>query len=195
MLVEKIIGKIEETDCQGLTVDTVVLDRYDMNKPHQKVTTGMGETVAISLPHGENLFEGAVLYRDDEKIIVIELAPEDIFEIRPEGNRQWAKTAFNIGNMHQPAYIYDDRILIAYDPVMENVLKAVGVNYTRCQGKLDGERANVVIGGHSHSHDYEHSHEHHHDHEHSHEHHHNHEHSHEHDHVHDHEHNHEGKQY
>lgn len=169
MLVEKIVGNIKETDHAGLKEDRVILDRYDMNKPHQKVKTESDQSVAISLDHGEHLYDGSILYIDEEKVIYVELAPEDLIMVKPQGTRQWAKAAFNIGNMHQAAYIHDDFILIPYDAIMENVLKAVGVEYSRCTMKLDGERANVDAGSHSHSHDHSHHHHHTHDHEHHHE--------------------------
>lgn len=176
MIIEKIIGKAEDFQSLGLKVDKVLLDHYDMSKPHQKLKTENGETVAVSLPHGEKLFCGAVLYKDDERMIVVDMLPEDVLEVHPVGNRQWAKVAFNIGNMHHPAYIHDDCIVIPYDAIMENLIKGIGVEYKRCERQLNGEKANHVLGGHSHSHG--HSHDHDHGHSHDHEHHHSHNHSH-----------------
>lgn len=164
MIIEKIVGKVQDFEAENLKTDKVVLDHYDMGKPHQKLVSESGEKIAVSLPHGENLFCGAVLYKDDEKIIAVDLKPEDALEIRPDGNRQWAKTAFNIGNMHHPAYIYDDCIVIPYDAIIENLLKAIGVAYRRCERKLDGEKANHVVGGHDHHHSHDHGHHHHHHH-------------------------------
>lgn len=152
MIVEKVIGKLEEFDQGKRRLDKVLLDHDNMSKPHQKLKSEAGETVAVSLPHGEHLFCGAVLYEDSEKIIAVDLVPEDVLEIRPKGNLQWAKTAFNIGNMHHPAYLHEDCIVIPYDGIVENLLKGIGVPYTRCVRKLDGERANHVVGGHSHGH-------------------------------------------
>ena len=85
-------------------------------------------------------------YKDSERMIVVDMLPEDVLEIRPEGNRQWAKTAFNIGNMHHPAYLYDDCIRIPYDGILENLMKSIGVAYTRCERKLDGEKAAQTVG-------------------------------------------------
>lgn len=164
MIIEKIVGKVQDFEKENLKTDRVILDHYDMGKPHQKLVSESGEKIAVSLPHGENLFCGAVLYKDDEKIIAVDLKPEDALEIRPDGNRQWAKTAFNIGNMHHPAYIYDDCIVIPYDVIIENLLKAIGVAYRRCERKLDGEKANHVVGGHDHHHSHDHGHHHHHHH-------------------------------
>ena len=139
MIVEKIIGDARDFQGEDLKIDKVYLDYLGMGKPHQKLTAESGEKIAISLDHGEHLFCGAVLYKDSERMIVVDMLPEDVLEIRPEGNRQWAKTAFNIGNMHHPAYLYDDCIRIPYDGILENLMKSIGVAYTRCERKLDGE--------------------------------------------------------
>lgn len=165
IIVEKLLGKVEEFDMEGLRVHKVMLDRHDMAKPHQKVKTENGETIAVSLEHGQNLFCGAVLYKDHEKMIVADLLPEDVLEIYPKGNLQWARTAFNIGNMHHPAYLHDDHILIPYDPILESLLERIGVAYVRRQKKLTGEKAGIAVRGHSHSHGHDHAEDRHHHHE------------------------------
>lgn len=167
IIIEKILGKIEDFETEGLITDKVLLDHYDMEKPHQKLKTESGMVLAVSLGSSHKLFSGAVIYKDKERLVVTELLPENVLVIRPVGNREWAKTAFNIGNMHHPAYLHDDCIVIPYDAIMESLLKGIGVAYTRCERQLTGERANHVVGGHSHSHG-SHGHSHSHDHSHNH---------------------------
>lgn len=168
MLVEKIIGHLEDFSLDELKIDKVLLAHYELIKPHQKLKSQGGMELAVSLPHGVQLFCGAVLYRDEKKLVVVDLIPEDVLEIRPKGNLEWGKVAFNIGNMHQPAYLFDDCILIPYDGIMERLIKNLGAEYKRTNRKLNGIRANVTLQsnehnhshGHSHSHSHEHSHHH-----------------------------------
>jgi len=155
MIIEKILGKVQDFDLTDLTVDKVLLDHYDMAKPHQKLKTEKGEKIAVSLPHGENMFAGAVLFRDDEKLIYVDLLPEKVLVIRPSGNMQWAKAAFNIGNMHHAAYLHEDCIVVPYDAIIENLIKGIDVDCETCMRKLDGQRAGHVVGGHSHHHHYQ----------------------------------------
>lgn len=152
MVVDKIIGKISDFEDSGLKIDKVMLDHYSMAKPHQKLKSLEGTAIGLSLPHGEHLFCGAVIYADDEKLIAVDLIEEDVIDVRPSGSIQWAKVAFNIGNMHHSAYLYEDRILVPYDPIIENLMKSIGVEYTRCTCRLDGERANHMTDGHTHHH-------------------------------------------
>ena len=41
MIIEKVIGKIEDFDVEDLSIDRVMLDHYDMDKPHQKLSMAM----------------------------------------------------------------------------------------------------------------------------------------------------------
>lgn len=152
MIIESIIGDAQDFQTENLAVDKVLLDHLGIGKPHQKLTTQSGKKIAVSLEHGEHLFCGAVLYKDSETMIVVDMEPEDVLEIKPQGTRQWAKTAFNIGNMHHPAYLYDDCIRIPYDAILENLMKTIGVACARCQRKLDGEKAAQAASGHHHHH-------------------------------------------
>jgi len=152
MIVEEIVGRLEETDIGNRDVDLLVLDHMDLIRPHQKVKTQSGRGLAISLSHGDQLFKGAVLFADENVIIAVDLAEEDVFEIRPKGNIEWARVGFNIGNMHHAAYVSETDICIPYDPVIDKMLHALNVEYSRKTRKLDGIRANASIssGGHHH---------------------------------------------
>ncbi len=107
----------------------------------------------FSLPHGEYLFPGAVLYADDERVVYVDLEPEEVLIIRPVGDTELARAAYNVGNMHQDAYIADEGILVAYDEIMEGIIKKkLGIDCEKAQRKLNGIRAKVVYDG-SHHHE------------------------------------------
>lgn len=152
MIVEKILGKLQDFEGENLKIDKVLLDHYDMEKPHQKLKSQGGSTVAVSLEHGEHLFCGAVLYKDEEKLIAVDLLPEDVLEIHPKDHIEWARIGFNIGNMHHPAYLSEDCIVTPYDAVLEAMLKKAGADCRRCERQLTGVRANYGAGGHHHHH-------------------------------------------
>lgn len=170
MLIERICGHVQDYELDGLEVDTGILDHEELTRPHQKIKTTNGRDIAISLPRGEHLYFGAVLYKDDKVIIYVEMADENLLEIFPSGNIEWGRAAFNIGNMHHPAYMNDDSIITPYDPAIERIFKALNIKYEQKVGKLTGVRANVnqleahehshSHGGHNHSHDgHSHSHD------------------------------------
>ena len=133
---------------------------------------------------GNRRLEKVVLDRDG-LVIVVELEPEDALVIRPEGQMQWARAAYNIGNMHQRAFIQEDCIITPYDAILQSIMQKLHVPCERTVCPIDGVRANVSQSeGHHHHHDHGHGHEHGHSYDHSHEHDHDHEHGHSHEHTH-----------
>jgi urease accessory protein len=155
IIIDKVLGHISELHVGNRKLDPVLLQHELLEKPHQKVTSSGGFTLGISLEMGNKLFGGAVLWVDDEVVVFVELVDEDLLEVKPSGNLEWAKVAFNIGNMHHPAYLYEEFIRIPYDEVMERMLLHLGVTYVRKIAKLDGIRANAPAGNrtsHPHSH-------------------------------------------
>lgn len=157
MIVERIIGKKDEMSVSGRKSVRVLMDRETMAKPHQKAVTEEGETVGISLPQGENLFPGAVIYEDDERIVYVDLEEEDGLVIYPEDSMQWARAAYNIGNMHQSAYIRQDRIIVPYDEILASLMTKLGIAWERRMCAIDGTRA-AVQAGHGHHHEHAHTH-------------------------------------
>lgn len=157
IIVEKILGILPELRTEGFELDPVVLDHVQLQKPHQKANTRSGRTLGISLDKGERLYPLAVLYVDDRTVIYVELAEEDLLELRPQSTLDWGRAAYNIGNLHQPAYLSEDCIRVPYDPVLVRMLDQLGIPWSRRTGRLDGLRANAAMGGgHSHSHDHSH---------------------------------------
>ncbi len=143
MIIEKIIGKIENFQVDGRAVEKILLDRERLSKPHQKLRTEADEIFGLSLPQGCVLNSGDVIYADENRVVVIELEPEDSLAIRPKGHIQWARAAYNIGNMHQVAYIHDDCILTPYDVVLESIIQKLQIPYERMIRPIDGVRATV----------------------------------------------------
>jgi len=168
IIVEKIIGQYHSEDPGGQTLDPVVMTHDQLLKPHQKVTSVGGRSLGISLDDQERLFDGAILWQDGAVIISVALEEEDILEVRPFGNEEWAKVAFNIGNMHHSAYLYPTFIRIPYDAIVEQMLGNIGAPVERKMAKLDGERANASAShGHSRAHDIDDNHNHQHEQDHS----------------------------
>jgi urease accessory protein len=151
IIIDKVLGHLSELHVGNRQLDPVLLQHEQLEKPHQKVTSKGGFSMGISLETGHKLFGGAVLWVDDESVVFVELLEEDLLEVRPSGNLEWARVAFNIGNLHHPAYLYDEAIRIPYDEGLERMLIRLGVPYTRKVAKLDGIRANAPAD-HSHSH-------------------------------------------
>jgi len=152
MVIEKILGKAEDFDLTSLSVERVFFGHDSLQRGHQRVKTESGRELFISIEHGKTLFCGAVLYKDDELAVLADMIDEDVIEIKPRDNIEWAKTAYNIGNMHSPAYFSEDCILVPYDESLERLSETLCVPWKRCMRKLNGQRAGVSTHRGSHSH-------------------------------------------
>lgn len=167
MVIERVIANIKHIDIGSKHIDNVWVTHEDLLKPHQKLVSESGRILKISLDDGQKLKNGDILYENDESVAVLTLKAEKVFEIIPKNNMEWAKAAFNIGNMHQKLYIFEDKLCVPYDNVLERVIKALNVEWHITETTLNGLLANVNIGSsHSHSHSHTHSHEHSHGHSH-----------------------------
>ncbi len=159
MIIEHLLGKLDDFQTEGKAVEKVLLDRDGLSRPHQKVKTLEGETFALSLPHGEHLFPGAVIYEDEKRIVAIELAAEDALAILPKTQMEWTRAAYNTGNMHAPAYIQETCILSPYDAILESVMQRLGIACERRHCPIDGVRAAAAQAPGHHHHHHGHGHE------------------------------------
>ena len=150
MRIEKVLGKEEDFDLSSVKVDRVFFDHESISKGHQRVKTESGRELMISIEHGESLFCGAVLYRDDELAVLVDMRPEDAIEIKPRSNIEWARAAFLIGNMHASAFLHEDCILAPYDESLLRLFESSGIPWKRVTRKLTGFRAGMPHSGHSH---------------------------------------------
>ncbi|MCI8648237.1 MAG: urease accessory protein UreE [Firmicutes bacterium] len=156
MIIEQIQGNLRNMELEGCSVDYVILSADELQKHHQKLRTASGESIKLSLEEGQTLKCGDILKQEKGRIIAVDLKEEKVFELRPKSKREWAKAAFNIGNMHQKLYLYDEYLRVPYDPVLERLMELLGIEYTVKTEKLDGILANVKTGHsahHSHHHE------------------------------------------
>lgn len=158
IIIDKVLGQYHSDEAGNHILDPVLMTHDQLLKPHQKVTTVGGRQLGISLDEPEKLFDGAILWQDEEMVVAINLVEEDVLEIRPFGNEEWARVAFNIGNMHHSAYLYPTYLRVPYDAIVERMLANLGAPVVRKMAKLDGERANAPAS-HGHLHTHHHSHE------------------------------------
>ena len=156
MVIDRIAGKEKELDLTGKRLHVVEFTEEEMAKGHQRFFTEDGYEAAISLEAEKRLEDGDVLYAGEEDYILVRAAEEDVLVIKPEGNKSWGKTCYNIGNMHKKAYFCGEEILVPYDAILEQILVKLGVGYGRGKRRIVGERANISAREHAHAHEHHH---------------------------------------
>jgi urease accessory protein len=109
------------------TVDQLELTADERERAHLRARSTGNREIIISLPRGEELHDGDVVYVDNGVAFVAVEAPEDLLEARPRTTREWALAAYQLGNLHSPARVPPDAIVTPYDRSSEEALRALAV--------------------------------------------------------------------
>jgi urease accessory protein len=150
MIIEQIVTRLEQLSPENKGnrhVERVFLPSDDLVKRIQRVITDHGREIGISLRQPKDLRHGDVLYMDDHNMIIVEVLPEDILVIAPRTMQEMGDIAHKLGNRHLPAQFEDDRMLIQYDYLIEEMLVESAIPYSRETIKVKQPFRHV---GHSH---------------------------------------------
>ncbi len=139
MVTQKIYGKIGKTDKR---VDTVSVEWFERDKKLLRKTTSYGEEIGIKI--ADTLNEGDIIFEDDEKIVIIEIAPSDLISIKISDIKEMGRLCFELGNRHLSLAIYDNCVKCPFDEPTFEYLKKMGFkaekahekfkDYTQCKG-------------------------------------------------------------
>lgn len=105
--------------------DRVSLPYAERYRRRGLLRTDAGREVMLDLPEAMELPDGAVLALVDGSAVAVRAAPEPLAEVRAAGPLL-ARLAWHVGNRHTPAEIADDRLRIARDHVIEEMLRRLG---------------------------------------------------------------------
>jgi urease accessory protein len=114
-----ILGDADEPRFAGRARDSVRVGSADASKRRQRLTTAAGTDVAVDLPRGGYLRDGAVLADDGERIVVVERSEEEalVVSLSPglptEALIEAAvRVGHAFGNQHAPVDVEGGRIRI-----------------------------------------------------------------------------------
>jgi urease accessory protein len=69
----------------------------------------------------------------------VKAADEDVIEVRATTASALARAAYHLGNRHVPLQVEGDRLVIGYDPVLVDMLVALGVRTQRIWAPFEPE--------------------------------------------------------
>jgi urease accessory protein len=147
MIIETIVGNIDEISTSGRHIERVYLSSDDLVKRIQRVTTDHGKEVGIRLKEPKDLVDGDILYMDERNMIVVSVTSDDLLVIHPTGMKQMGEIAHQLGNRHLPAQFEGKVLLVQYDYLVQELLEQLEVPFLREERKV--KRAFRHIG-HSH---------------------------------------------
>jgi len=134
-------------ELQGLERDALVLTAEERRWGRRRVTTRAGRPLALALPTGSALTPGDVLHVGPGFYVVIEAASEPVLAVLPRSREEGLRVAFEVGNRHFTLALDGERLLVADDPAMEQLLGRLGIAFARTRAVF------VPVGaGHRHGH-------------------------------------------
>lgn len=112
LLVQAILGRSDEPRFAGRCAEHLFLTSAAAAKRRFRARTEAGSDIALDLPRGSYLEDGAVLFDDGERIIVAAREPEEALVIRLSSSlgqdelvRQAALIGHAFGNQHVPVEV------------------------------------------------------------------------------------------
>jgi urease accessory protein len=146
MVIEKISGMKPENS-GGKIIETVPFEWFEMNNKILKKVSSKGTEIGLRL--SQPLFDGGLLYEDNEKIICLELLPCETTRVHIHGIKEMGRVCFELGNRHLPLSIAENSVSTPYDKPTYEYLEKLGFHCERVTEKFTPE---IITHGHQHGH-------------------------------------------
>ena len=151
--------------------DAVSLTRAERHRRRIVMTTLSGRSFLLDLPAAAHLAGGDALVLEDDSLVGVEAAAEDLIEISAPDGAALARLAWHIGNRHTPCEVTGSALYIEADHVLEDMVRGLGGATRRVVRPFEPEGGAYARGfahsappGHHHHHDAAQPHTHHHGH-------------------------------
>lgn len=96
-------------------VETIRLERQDMQRHRLRVETDKGTSCAIALPRDVSLEDGAVLEIDGNRAIVVRAIEERWLELVPRDAQAALELGYHAGNLHWRVQFREGRLAVALE--------------------------------------------------------------------------------
>lgn len=90
-------------------LELIKISRLESERTRMRKTSDRGTDIAITLPSGSKLRHGDVVILNDDKMVVLEIQPEDVVMIQVKNNLDQnhaieipVRIGHTIGNLHRP---------------------------------------------------------------------------------------------
>ncbi len=107
--------------------DRVLLDHHERHRRRFMLTCVSGAEFLLDLETAVALRGGDGLKLEEGGVILVEAAPEQLLEVTSPNPLRLLKAAWHIGNRHTPSELTTGAIYLAYDHVLEQMLRGLGV--------------------------------------------------------------------
>jgi urease accessory protein len=141
--------KYEEMTSRSLA-ESIKISRMESQRARMRKASDKGTDIALVMPPGSKLRHGDVLLHNAEKMIVVELEPENVISLTVKENLHEddlvevpARIGHAIGNLHRPLKIEDRTI---YFPIQaESEVEMFKKIFSPLEGHLEIKSTKIVF--------------------------------------------------
>jgi urease accessory protein len=142
-------SRILEPDAAVAVTHELALGYDERVKSRLAAVCGDGTAVAILLPRGTVMRDGALLVADDGAVIRVNAAAQPVLRVTADSTLVLMRAVYHLANRHVTARLAVDHVLIEPDPVLEQMLVSLGAHVEHLHMPFDPEPG-AYGAGHSH---------------------------------------------
>jgi urease accessory protein len=119
--------------------DAVTLAYLDRHRRRIRLVADSGETFLLDLPRAHHLADGDGLELEAGGYVRVCAAPEAVLEIETGDRADLLRIAWHLGNRHLPVQVAGDGLRIRADPVVADLVTALGGRLKPIDAPFDPE--------------------------------------------------------
>ena len=156
MLVEKVIGNINDDKFKNSKIDYVDIEWHEAFKKLHRKTSQNGIEVGIKLDNDiltKGLRQGDVLAVNEDSIIAVNIPKDKALVVKVDDNHLIPKVCYEIGNRHATLFEGNNHneFITVYSEPMKEMLEKIGVNVTIENVQFDFNKSiSASINAHQH---------------------------------------------
>lgn len=135
MLVEKVIGNINDEQFKNSNIDYVDIEWYEAFKKLHRKTSQSGIEVGIKLDNDiltRGLRQGDVLAINEDNVIAVNIPKDKALVVKVDDTHLVPKVCYEIGNRHATLFegSSHNEFITIYSEPMKEMLEKIGANAT-----------------------------------------------------------------
>lgn len=135
MLVEKVIGNINDEQFKNSNIDYVDIEWHEAFKKLHRKTSQSGIEVGIKLDNDiltRGLRQGDVLAINEDNVIAVNIPKDKALVVKVDDTHLVPKVCYEIGNRHATLFEGDNHneFITIYSEPMKEMLEKIGANAT-----------------------------------------------------------------
>ncbi len=141
-LIKKLVGPTLKPEA------TLTLPWEQRIKSRLRVLLDNGREAGLFLPRGGVLRHGDILVSENDMVVQIRAAAEKVSTITSDAALALARACYHLGNRHAELEISEGRVRYRHDPVLDDMIRGLGLNVIIEQAPFEPETGAYAHGHH-----------------------------------------------